>query len=142
MPDEQLKDVVVARLSGHPGVRFATVAANAQAVGRRGLAALLLEYETCAAEQARQNLGLSSMSILHCHHYAWLWHAAGALPGLHWGAVPAALRRLMLCPPGYYGTSVAAAWKVCPGRFPLMTYADVAGPAAAGPGRSGRWALP
>ena len=52
MPDEQLRDVVVARLSGHPAVRFATVAAHAQGIGRRGLAALLLEYESCAAEQA------------------------------------------------------------------------------------------
>ena len=52
VPDEQLRDTVVARLSGHPAVRFATVAAHAQAIGRRGLAALLLEYESCAAEQA------------------------------------------------------------------------------------------
>lgn len=51
MPDEQLRDIVVARLSGHPAVRFATVAAHAQGIGRRGLAALLLEYESCAAEQ-------------------------------------------------------------------------------------------
>ena len=52
-PDEQLRDTIVARLKGHPGVRFATVAAHAQGIGRRGLAALLLEYESCAAEQVR-----------------------------------------------------------------------------------------
>ena len=51
VPDEQLRDTVVARLTGHSAVRFATVAAHAQAIGRRGLAALLLEYESCAAEQ-------------------------------------------------------------------------------------------
>ena len=52
-PDEQLRDTIVARLKGHPGVRFATVAAHAQGIGRRGIAALLLEYESCAAEQVR-----------------------------------------------------------------------------------------
>ena len=57
VPDEQLRDTVVARLSGHPAVRFATVAAHAQAIGRRGLAALLLEYESCAAEQASARSG-------------------------------------------------------------------------------------
>jgi len=60
MPDEQLRDAVVARLSGHPAVRFATVAAHAQGIGRRGLAALLLEYESCAAEQARPHAPGSS----------------------------------------------------------------------------------
>ena len=64
MPDEQLRDTVVARLSGHPAVRFATVAAHAQAIGRRGLAALLLEYESCAAEQASARFWGSGISTL------------------------------------------------------------------------------
>lgn len=64
MPDEQLRDVVVARLSAHPAARFATVAAHAQAIGRRGLAALLLEYESCAAEQARPAFPSSACLLL------------------------------------------------------------------------------
>ena len=53
VPDEALRDAIVARLRSCPGARYATVAAHAQAAGRRGLAALLLEHETVAAEQAR-----------------------------------------------------------------------------------------
>ncbi len=51
VPDAALRDAIAARLAGCPGARYATVAAHAQAVGRKGLAALLLEHETCAAEQ-------------------------------------------------------------------------------------------
>ncbi len=42
----------------HVGVRYAAIAAHAQAAGRRGLAALLLEHEPCAAEQVPLLLGL------------------------------------------------------------------------------------
>ena len=66
VPDEQLRDTVVARLSGHPAVRFATVAAHAQAIGRRGLAALLLEYESCAAEQASARFCWSGTPLCSC----------------------------------------------------------------------------
>lgn len=51
VPDAALRDAITARLAGCPGARYATVAAHAQAIGRKGLAALLLEHETCAAEQ-------------------------------------------------------------------------------------------
>ena len=50
--DEALRDELVARLAARPGAKFAAVAAHAQAFGRRGLAALLLEHEPDAAEQA------------------------------------------------------------------------------------------
>ncbi|KAK9907253.1 hypothetical protein WJX75_000093 [Coccomyxa subellipsoidea] len=58
VPDAALRDAITARLAGCPGARYATVAAHAQAVGRKGLAALLLEHETCAAEQVPLLLGL------------------------------------------------------------------------------------
>ena len=53
-PDERLRDTLVARLAPCAGVRYAAIAEHAQAAGRRGLAALLLEHEPCAAEQARR----------------------------------------------------------------------------------------
>ena len=71
MPDEQLRDIVVARLSGHPAVRFATVAAHAQGIGRRGLAALLLEYESCAAEQARLRNACLCHAGVECTSFAY-----------------------------------------------------------------------
>jgi uncharacterized protein YceK len=51
VPDEKLRDTIVAQVSGCPTVRYATIAAHAQATGRKGLAALLLEHEARAAEQ-------------------------------------------------------------------------------------------
>eukprot|EP00887_Chlorella_sp_A99_P002232 scaffold10.g2232.t1 len=49
--DQELLAALQAKLKGQPGVKYATVAAHAQAVGRRHLAALLLEHETAAGEQ-------------------------------------------------------------------------------------------
>ena len=42
------------KLRGWPGIRYTDIAAHAQALGRKGLAAMLLEYETIAAEQVRE----------------------------------------------------------------------------------------
>ena len=52
-PDDQLKDVVVAKLQSYRGIRYSVIAAHAESVGRKGLATLLLEYETCAADQVQ-----------------------------------------------------------------------------------------
>ncbi|KAK9823042.1 hypothetical protein WJX81_002597 [Elliptochloris bilobata] len=57
-PDERLRDALVARLAPCAGVRYAAIAAHAQAAGQRSLAALLLEHEPCAAEQVPLLLGL------------------------------------------------------------------------------------
>ncbi len=43
-PDGRLRDELVARLAPCAGVRWAAIAAHAQAAGRRGLAGLLLEH--------------------------------------------------------------------------------------------------
>lgn len=51
LPDEQLLEALQAKLAGQWGVKYAAVAAHAAAEGRRGLAALLLDHERCAAEQ-------------------------------------------------------------------------------------------
>ena len=50
-PDDQLKDVLVAKLQSYRGIRYSVIAGHAESVGRKGLATLLLEYETCAADQ-------------------------------------------------------------------------------------------
>lgn len=52
-PDEKLRDEIVQRVGGCATVRYATIAAHAQSTGRNGLAALLLEHETCAGEQVQ-----------------------------------------------------------------------------------------
>eukprot|EP00891_Asterochloris_glomerata_P007024 jgi/Astpho2/7024/e_gw1.00107.12.1_t len=51
MADQQLHDVITARLKSYSGVRYSLVAAHAEGVGRRSLAAMLLENESCAADQ-------------------------------------------------------------------------------------------
>ena len=53
MADQQLHDVITARLKSYSGVRYSLVAAHAEGVGRRSLAAMLLENESCAADQVR-----------------------------------------------------------------------------------------
>eukprot|EP00884_Botryococcus_braunii_P014410 jgi/Botrbrau1/22970/Bobra.0030s0042.1 len=58
MPDERLRDELTAKLEGQAGVRYAAIASHAQAIGRRNLAALLLDFETCAAEQVPLLLSL------------------------------------------------------------------------------------
>ena len=55
MADQQLHDVITARLKGYSGVRYSLVAAHAEGVGRRSLAAMLLENESCAADQVRMS---------------------------------------------------------------------------------------
>jgi hypothetical protein len=50
-PDEQLLGVLRAKLDGQEGVKWAAVAAHAQAQGRPRLAAALAEHESCAADQ-------------------------------------------------------------------------------------------
>ena len=54
---------VQAKLSGRPGVKYARVAAHAQAAGRRRLAALLLEHEKCAGDQVPLLLDLGKQNI-------------------------------------------------------------------------------
>lgn len=55
-PDHELKDVLVGKLQTYRGIRYSMIAGHAESVGRKGLATLLLEYETCAADQARCNI--------------------------------------------------------------------------------------
>eukprot|EP00210_Caulerpa_lentillifera_P001840 g1769.t1 len=49
--DEDLKNIIVDKLTGCKGVKYATIATHAQEKGRKGLAKLLLEFEICAADQ-------------------------------------------------------------------------------------------
>lgn len=49
--DEDLKNIIVDKLTGCKGVKYATIATHAQENGRKGLAKLLLEFEICAADQ-------------------------------------------------------------------------------------------
>ncbi len=58
LADEELCDVLVAKLSSVQGVRYAAVATKAEELGRRGLAALLLDQEQVASEQVPLLLGL------------------------------------------------------------------------------------
>jgi len=53
-PDDQLKDLLTAKLQNYRGIRYSMIAGHAESVGRKGLATMLLEYETCAAEQVRE----------------------------------------------------------------------------------------
>jgi len=50
-PDDQLKDTLTGKLQKYRGIRYSLIAGHAESVGRKGLATLLLEYETCAADQ-------------------------------------------------------------------------------------------
>jgi len=50
-PDDQLKDMLTGKLQKYRGIRYSLIAGHAESVGRKGLATLLLEYETCAADQ-------------------------------------------------------------------------------------------
>lgn len=51
LPDEELKDALRTKLQTYRGIRYSLIAGHAESVGRKRLATLLLEYETCAAEQ-------------------------------------------------------------------------------------------
>lgn len=73
-PDEELKDVLRAKLQTYRGIRYSLIAGHAESVGRKRLATLLLEYETCAADQVdkpsspfapRSHLNLL-LDALHC----------------------------------------------------------------------------
>ena len=50
-PDEQVKEILRGKLQRYRGIRYSLIAGHAQAVGRKALATMLLEYETCAADQ-------------------------------------------------------------------------------------------
>lgn len=50
-PDDELKDTLTGKLQKYRGIRYSLIAGHAESVGRKGLATLLLEYETCAADQ-------------------------------------------------------------------------------------------
>lgn len=52
--DDQLRDVLVAKLQSYRGIRYSIIAGHAESVGRKGLATMLLEYETRAADQVSQ----------------------------------------------------------------------------------------
>lgn len=57
-PDEELLGVLRGKLEGQLGVKWAAVAAHAQAQGRPRLAAALAEHESCAADQVPLMLAL------------------------------------------------------------------------------------
>ncbi|MEW5298634.1 MAG: hypothetical protein WDW36_001730 [Sanguina aurantia] len=59
LPDQQLKDAITAKLKAAPNIRFAPLAAHAQAVGRRLLALKLLEEESSCGLQVPLLLSLS-----------------------------------------------------------------------------------
>lgn len=61
-PDHELKDVLVSKLQTYRGIRYSMIAGHAESVGRKGLATLLLEYETCAADQVER----SALTTLFC----------------------------------------------------------------------------
>ena len=63
-PDEELKEVLRSKLQKYRGVQYSLIAGHAESVGRKGLATLLLEYETCAADQV--------------HTSACRWHVASS----------------------------------------------------------------
>ena len=50
-PDDELEDTLTGKLQKYRGIRYSLIAGHAESVGRKGLATLLLEYETCAADQ-------------------------------------------------------------------------------------------
>lgn len=50
-PDNELKEVLRGKLQKYRGIRYSLIAGHAESVGRKGLATLLLEHETCAADQ-------------------------------------------------------------------------------------------
>ncbi|KAK9815234.1 hypothetical protein WJX72_000416 [[Myrmecia] bisecta] len=58
IPDDALRDLLAEKLAGCSAIRYALIAAHAQAVGRVGLAAMLLEFESRAAEQVPLLLSL------------------------------------------------------------------------------------
>ena len=51
--DEQVRDALTGKLQRYRGIRYSLIAGHAESVGRKGLATLLLEYETCAADQVQ-----------------------------------------------------------------------------------------
>ena len=51
LEDGPLLEAIAEKLRGHRGIRFTQLASHAQGLGRKGLAALLLDLESSAAEQ-------------------------------------------------------------------------------------------
>ena len=49
--DEEVQEVLRGKLQRYRGIRYSLIASHAESVGRKRLATLLLEYETCAADQ-------------------------------------------------------------------------------------------
>lgn len=60
-PDENLLDVLRSKLDGQDGVKWAAIAAHAQAQGRPRLAAALAEHESCAEDQIPLLLALGEV---------------------------------------------------------------------------------
>lgn len=50
-PDDEVRNALTAKLQQYRGVRYSIIAGHAESVGRKGLATMLLEYETCAGDQ-------------------------------------------------------------------------------------------
>lgn len=74
-PDEEVKEVVRAKLQRYRGIRYSLIASHAESLGRKRLATLLLEYETCAADQV-DTLHLTQQGCLaalsyHCVHQSY-----------------------------------------------------------------------
>ncbi|KAL3162570.1 hypothetical protein ABBQ38_008623 [Trebouxia sp. C0009 RCD-2024] len=59
--DEEVQEVVRGKLQRYRGIRYSLIASHAESVGRKRLATLLLEYETCAADQVPLLLSLGEM---------------------------------------------------------------------------------
>lgn len=51
MSDQQLHDVIRARLHKYLGIRYSSIAAHAAGIGRKGLAALLLDHDQHPPDQ-------------------------------------------------------------------------------------------
>ena len=65
MGDAELQAAIAAKLHGVPGIRFIDIAAHAQQLGRKGLAAMLLEHESVAAEQVPPLLPTGNRAFPH-----------------------------------------------------------------------------
>ena len=67
-PDDQLRDSLTGKLKKYRGIRYSLIAGHAETVGRKGLATMLLEYETRAADQVGfyQRSFMTALRIVDC----------------------------------------------------------------------------
>lgn len=67
--DEEVQEVVRDKLQRYRGIQYSLIASHAESVGRKRLATLLLEYETCAADQVGTHLTSCSSLNKPCWHF-------------------------------------------------------------------------